>query len=232
MFYLGFRWGEEGWQRPRRKWQGVGRSRRSYEIFLLSRFFSVCVLRGGEEDLERLETLVGREGVGGGDGRGLEDDDGVGLRLGRRGAGGRRRRVRERDLLGVALGARDADGYGGRRGSCSYRCCCCRCRRVGGGGGGPEARAGVHGGERGDGEEGGRAGCRCGHTLTAVPAVGEEGAPGYVGPRLILFGGATALEGNSATPPSSAGSAGIRNALLNLSCSCFHVWFGGMVLAC
>jgi hypothetical protein len=53
-------------------------------------------------------------------------------------------------------------------------------------------------------------GCRCGHTLTAVPAVGEEGTPVYIGPRLILFGGATALEGNSATPPSSAGSAGIR----------------------
>jgi hypothetical protein len=53
-------------------------------------------------------------------------------------------------------------------------------------------------------------GCRCGHTLTAVPSVGEDGSPGYVGPRLILFGGATALEGNSATPPSSAGSAGIR----------------------
>lgn len=53
-------------------------------------------------------------------------------------------------------------------------------------------------------------GCRCGHTLTAVPAVGEEGTPGYIGPRLILFGGATALEGNSATPPSPAGSAGIR----------------------
>ena len=54
-------------------------------------------------------------------------------------------------------------------------------------------------------------GPRCGHTLTAVPAVGEEGSPGYIGPRLILFGGATALEGNSAasgTP--SAGSAGIR----------------------
>ena len=53
-------------------------------------------------------------------------------------------------------------------------------------------------------------GPRCGHTLTAVPAVGEEGSPGYIGPRLILFGGATALEGNSAaagTP--SAGSAGI-----------------------
>ncbi|XP_074268104.1 serine/threonine-protein phosphatase BSL2-like [Silene latifolia] len=55
-------------------------------------------------------------------------------------------------------------------------------------------------------------GPRCGHTLTAVPAVGEEGTAGYIGPRLILFGGATALEGNSAAAgtPSSAGSAGIR----------------------
>ncbi|OVA17135.1 Phosphoesterase domain [Macleaya cordata] len=56
-------------------------------------------------------------------------------------------------------------------------------------------------------------GSRCGHTLTAVAAVGEEGTPGYIGPRLILFGGATALEGNSAAsgpPSSSAGSAGIR----------------------
>ncbi|XP_074289645.1 serine/threonine-protein phosphatase BSL3 [Silene latifolia] len=55
-------------------------------------------------------------------------------------------------------------------------------------------------------------GPRCGHTLTAVPAVGEEGSGGYIGPRLILFGGATALEGNSAASgtPSSAGSAGIR----------------------
>lgn len=55
-------------------------------------------------------------------------------------------------------------------------------------------------------------GPRCGHTLTAVPPVGEEGSPGYIGPRLILFGGATALEGNSAATgtPSSAGSAGIR----------------------
>lgn len=53
-------------------------------------------------------------------------------------------------------------------------------------------------------------GCRCGHTLTAVAAVGEEGSPGYMGPRLILFGGATALEGNSAAgPPSPAGGAGI-----------------------
>lgn len=55
-------------------------------------------------------------------------------------------------------------------------------------------------------------GPRCGHTLTAVAAVGEEGRPGYLGPRLIMFGGATALEGNpfAAGPPSSAGSAGIR----------------------
>ncbi|RWW74204.1 hypothetical protein BHE74_00017869 [Ensete ventricosum] len=53
-------------------------------------------------------------------------------------------------------------------------------------------------------------GCRCGHTLTAVAAVGEEGTHGYIGPRLILFGGATALEGNSAAPASPAGSAGIR----------------------
>ncbi len=55
-------------------------------------------------------------------------------------------------------------------------------------------------------------GPRCGHTLTAVAAVGEEGTPGYIGPRLILFGGATALEGNSAASgtPTSAGSAGIR----------------------
>lgn len=55
-------------------------------------------------------------------------------------------------------------------------------------------------------------GPRCGHTLTAVPAVGEEGSPNYIGPRLILFGGATALEGNSAAAaaPSSPGGAGIR----------------------
>ncbi|KAK4492295.1 hypothetical protein RD792_003098 [Penstemon davidsonii] len=55
-------------------------------------------------------------------------------------------------------------------------------------------------------------GPRCGHTLTAVPAVGDEGSPGYIGPRLVLFGGATALEGNSGASgtPSSAGSAGIR----------------------
>lgn len=60
-------------------------------------------------------------------------------------------------------------------------------------------------------------GPRCGHTLTAVAAVGEEGTPGYIGPRLILFGGATALEGNSAASgtPSSAGSAGISTYFLS-----------------
>ncbi|XP_062202119.1 serine/threonine-protein phosphatase BSL2 homolog isoform X2 [Phragmites australis] len=66
-------------------------------------------------------------------------------------------------------------------------------------------------------------GCRCGHTLTAVPAVGEEGSPGYVGTRLILFGGATALEGNSATPPSSAGSAGIRLAGATADVHCYDL---------
>nr|PNR60141.1 hypothetical protein PHYPA_002934 [Physcomitrium patens] len=52
-------------------------------------------------------------------------------------------------------------------------------------------------------------GPRCGHTLTAVAAVGEEGTPGYLGPRLILFGGATALEGNSSGPggPQTASAA-------------------------
>ncbi|KAJ3674520.1 hypothetical protein LUZ60_005136 [Juncus effusus] len=66
-------------------------------------------------------------------------------------------------------------------------------------------------------------GCRCGHTLTAVPAVGEEGSAGYIGPRLILFGGATALEGNSATPPSTAGSAGIRLAGATADVHCYDV---------
>ncbi|KAH7661703.1 Serine/threonine protein phosphatase BSU1 protein [Dioscorea alata] len=66
-------------------------------------------------------------------------------------------------------------------------------------------------------------GSRCGHTLTAVAAVGEEGTPGYIGPRLILFGGATALEGNSAAPPSSAGSAGIRLAGATADVHCYDV---------
>ncbi|KAL5709073.1 Serine/threonine-protein phosphatase bsl3 [Ranunculus cassubicifolius] len=68
-------------------------------------------------------------------------------------------------------------------------------------------------------------GPRCGHTLTAVAAVGEEGTPGYIGARLILFGGATALEGNSAVagPPSPAGSAGIRLAGATADVHCYDV---------
>lgn len=66
---------------------------------------------------------------------------------------------------------------------------------------------------------------RCGHTLTAVAAVGDEGSPGYIGPRLILFGGATALEGNSAAtgPPSSGGNAGIRLAGATADVHCYDV---------
>lgn len=68
-------------------------------------------------------------------------------------------------------------------------------------------------------------GSRCGHTLTAVASVGEEGTPGYIGPRLILFGGATALEGNSAAtgPPSSGGNAGIRLAGATADVHCYDV---------
>ncbi|KAJ0982634.1 hypothetical protein J5N97_010889 [Dioscorea zingiberensis] len=66
-------------------------------------------------------------------------------------------------------------------------------------------------------------GSRCGHTLTSVAAVGEEGTPSYIGPRLILFGGATALEGNSAAPPSPAGSAGIRLAGATADVHCYDV---------
>ncbi|GAB2274540.1 Serine/threonine-protein phosphatase bsl3 [Dionaea muscipula] len=68
-------------------------------------------------------------------------------------------------------------------------------------------------------------GPRCGHTLTAVPAVGDEGTPGYIGPRLILFGGATALEGNSAGSgtPTAAGSAGIRLAGATADVHCYDV---------
>ncbi|KAL5720658.1 Serine/threonine-protein phosphatase bsl2 [Ranunculus cassubicifolius] len=70
-------------------------------------------------------------------------------------------------------------------------------------------------------------GCRCGHTLTSVAAVGEEGTPGYIGPRLILFGGATALEGNAAAspgPPSPVGNAGgIRLAGATADVHCYDV---------
>ncbi|CAM6043751.1 unnamed protein product [Sphagnum compactum] len=69
-------------------------------------------------------------------------------------------------------------------------------------------------------------GPRCGHTLTAVAAVGDEGSPNYVGPRLILFGGATALEGNSAAAgPQAAASAGagIRLAGATADVHCYDV---------
>ncbi|KAL2623704.1 hypothetical protein R1flu_003909 [Riccia fluitans] len=67
-------------------------------------------------------------------------------------------------------------------------------------------------------------GPRCGHTLTAVAAVGDEGSAGFIGPRLILFGGATALEGNSHTtgPPASSG-AGIRLAGATADVHCYDI---------
>ncbi|KAH9296864.1 hypothetical protein KI387_028546, partial [Taxus chinensis] len=40
-------------------------------------------------------------------------------------------------------------------------------------------------------------GRRCGHTLTAVAAVGRPDGSDYIGPRLILFGGATSIEDGS-----------------------------------
>lgn len=85
-------------------------------------------------------------------------------------------------------------------------------------------------------------GPRCGHTLTAVTAVGEEGTPGYIGPRLILFGGATALEGNSGAAsgpgsgtgtPTSAGSAGISMWFLLLCfCDCMVLSLGCLLCLC
>ncbi|KAF8098259.1 hypothetical protein N665_0270s0030 [Sinapis alba] len=69
-------------------------------------------------------------------------------------------------------------------------------------------------------------GPRCGHTLTAVPAVGEEGSSNYIAPRLILFGGATALEGNSGgtgTPTSAGSAGGIRLAGATADVHCYDV---------
>ncbi|GJZ04982.1 serine/threonine-protein phosphatase BSL3 [Tanacetum coccineum] len=51
-------------------------------------------------------------------------------------------------------------------------------------------------------------GPRCGHTLTPVAAIGDEGTP-----RLILFGGATALQGNG----------GIRLSGATADVHCYHV---------
>ena len=46
--------------------------------------------------------------------------------------------------------------------------------------------------------------------------VGEEGTHGYIGPHLILFGGATALERNSVAtgPTSSGGNANCQKLLM------------------
>ncbi|KAK6929035.1 Calcineurin-like phosphoesterase domain, ApaH type [Dillenia turbinata] len=68
-------------------------------------------------------------------------------------------------------------------------------------------------------------GPRCGHTLTAVAPVGEEGSPNYIGPRLILFGGATSLEGNSAPAesPTSPGGSAIRLAGATADIHCYDI---------
>ncbi|KAH7295189.1 hypothetical protein KP509_27G036500 [Ceratopteris richardii] len=68
-------------------------------------------------------------------------------------------------------------------------------------------------------------GPRCGHTLTAIAAVGEEGSASYIGPRLILFGGATGLEGSSAQagPQIANGVAGIRLAGATADVHCYDV---------
>ncbi|KAL6327496.1 hypothetical protein AAG906_021571 [Vitis piasezkii] len=76
-----------------------------------------------------------------------------------------------------------------------------------------------------NGEKEDNPGPRCGHTLTAVDAVGEEGSPGYIGPRLILFGGATALENNATTSGalSSPGSSSIRLAGATADVHCYDI---------
>eukprot|EP00250_Pteridium_aquilinum_P013389 c21313_g1_i2 orf=756-3668(+) len=68
-------------------------------------------------------------------------------------------------------------------------------------------------------------GPRCAHTLTAVLAVGDENTPGYIGPRLILFGGATSIEDGSqaAGPQSIGGGAGIRLAGVTNDVHCYDI---------
>ncbi|KAH7277181.1 hypothetical protein KP509_39G038100 [Ceratopteris richardii] len=68
-------------------------------------------------------------------------------------------------------------------------------------------------------------GHRCGHTLTTIGPIGEEGSYSYVGPRLILFGGATALEGNLAQtgPQTPNGVAGIRLAGATADVHCYDI---------
>eukprot|EP01018_Ginkgo_biloba_P039752 Gb_36990 [translate_table: standard] len=56
-------------------------------------------------------------------------------------------------------------------------------------------------------------GARCGHTLTAVAAVGQPEDSDYIGPRLILFGGATAIEDGSSALGGGIRLAGVTNAV-------------------
>ncbi|KAH7282378.1 hypothetical protein KP509_35G027800 [Ceratopteris richardii] len=70
-----------------------------------------------------------------------------------------------------------------------------------------------------------RPGPRCGHTLTAVLAIGDEGSTSYVGPRLVLFGGATSIEDGSeaAGLHSIGGGAGIRLAGVTNDVHCYDI---------
>lgn len=63
-------------------------------------------------------------------------------------------------------------------------------------------------------------GPRCGHTLTAVAATKTHG------PRLILFGGATAIGGGN------GGAPGIRNALSFDLCLLALLLFGTELISC
>ncbi|EFJ35248.1 hypothetical protein SELMODRAFT_438528 [Selaginella moellendorffii] len=72
--------------------------------------------------------------------------------------------------------------------------------------------------------EGDWPGPRCGHTLTALAPIGKEGTAVYIAHRLVLFGGATALEGASGTGPPlspSSGDPGIRIAEVTANVHCF-----------
>jgi len=56
-------------------------------------------------------------------------------------------------------------------------------------------------------------GPRCGHTLTAVAGTGNPDSTDYVGPKLILFGGATAIEDGSSALGGGIRLAGVTNAV-------------------
>uniref|UniRef100_A0A0C9RKS9 Serine/threonine-protein phosphatase n=1 Tax=Wollemia nobilis TaxID=56998 RepID=A0A0C9RKS9_9CONI len=56
-------------------------------------------------------------------------------------------------------------------------------------------------------------GPRCGHTLTAVQAIGKPDSPDYIGQRLILFGGATAIDDGSSALGGGIRLAGVTNAV-------------------